>query len=93
LYENALVLELRALGHVVEQQRGFPVMYRQQLVGTLIPDLIVDGSVIVDTKTVNFVPRYSPGPNARILPPNCAARFAKRGASAEIISKSGHKVD
>jgi GxxExxY protein len=45
LYENALVLELRALGHVVEQQRGFPVLYRQQLVGTLIPDLIVDGSV------------------------------------------------
>jgi hypothetical protein len=32
-------------------------MYRQQLVGTLIPDLIVDGSLIVDTKTVNFVHR------------------------------------
>jgi len=53
LYENALVLELRALGHQVEQQRQFPVSYRGQVIGTLIPDLIVDGRVIVDPKVVS----------------------------------------
>ena len=50
LYENALVIELRARGHTVEQQRQYPVHYRGHLVGTLIPDLIVNGVVIVDPK-------------------------------------------
>lgn len=52
LYENALVIELQNRGHVVEQQKAFPVFYRDQLIGRLIPDLIVDGKVIVDPKVV-----------------------------------------
>jgi GxxExxY protein len=52
IYERALVIELRARGHFVEQQREFPVHYRGQLIGTLIPDLIVDGKVIADPKVV-----------------------------------------
>ena len=50
LYENAMVIELRARGHTVEQQREYPVHYRGHLIGKLIPDLIVDGKVIVDPK-------------------------------------------
>ena len=53
IYENALVLELATEGHTIEQQRQFPVVYREVHVGTLIPDLIVDGSVIVDAKVVS----------------------------------------
>ena len=53
LYENALVIELQQQGHAVKQQRRFPVHYRGQLIGTLVPDLIVDGLVIVDTKVVS----------------------------------------
>ncbi len=52
LYENALVIELRLRGHDLDQQRQFPVHYRGQLVGRLVPDLIVDGKVIVDPKVV-----------------------------------------
>ncbi len=52
LYENALVIELEDRGHKVEQQRRFDVHYRDHLIGTLIPDLIVDGFVVVDTKVV-----------------------------------------
>jgi GxxExxY protein len=52
LYENALVIELRARGHIVEQQREYPVHYRGQFIGKLIPDLIVDGKVIADPKVV-----------------------------------------
>ena len=40
LYENALVLELLARGHTVQQQRQFPVHYRRQHICTLVPDLI-----------------------------------------------------
>ena len=49
-YENALTIELRKRGHSVEQQRRFDVRYFGQIVDTLIPDLIVDGLIIVDTK-------------------------------------------
>ena len=52
LYENALVIELGERGHVVEQQRSFPVDYKGTSIGTLLLDLIVDGKVIVDPKVV-----------------------------------------
>src|SRR5256712_6270346 len=52
LYENALVIELAARGHTVEQQREFPVHYRGHFIGKLVPDLIVDGKVITDPKVV-----------------------------------------
>ena len=38
---------------MIEQQRQYPVIYREVNVGTLIPDLIVDGSVIIDPKVVS----------------------------------------
>jgi GxxExxY protein len=53
LYENALVIELTARGHTVEQQREYPVHYRGHFVGKLVPDLIVDGKVIADPKVVS----------------------------------------
>jgi GxxExxY protein len=53
LYENALVIELAARGHLVEQQREYPVHYRGHFIGKLVPDLIVDGKVIADPKVVN----------------------------------------
>ena len=52
LYENALVIELRQRGHRVDQQARYPVRYSGQLIGTLVPDLVVDEAVIVDTKVV-----------------------------------------
>ena len=53
LYERAMTIELRRRGHVVEAQRSFPVFFRSELIGTLVPDLIVDHSVIVDSKVVS----------------------------------------
>ena len=52
LYENALVIELQTRERRVEQQREYPVHYRGQLIGKLVPDLIVEGLVIVDPKVV-----------------------------------------
>jgi GxxExxY protein len=53
LYENALVIELTARGHRVEQQREYPVHYRGRFIGKLVPDLIVDGQVIADPKVAS----------------------------------------
>ena len=52
LYENALVIELRERGHTVEQQKRIPVLFKGQLIGTLIPDMVVDDRVVVDPKVV-----------------------------------------
>ena len=52
LYERALVIELRKRGHKVEQQKSFPVHYSDELIGTLVPDTIVDDLVIADPKVV-----------------------------------------
>ena len=52
-YENAMVIELKRRGHSIDQQRKFDVFYEGQLVDTLIPDLLVDGLVIVDPKVVS----------------------------------------
>ncbi|HEU4772671.1 MAG TPA: GxxExxY protein [Candidatus Udaeobacter sp.] len=52
LYERALTIELERRGHVVSVQRSFPVSYRGELIGNLVPDLIVDNAVIVDPKVV-----------------------------------------
>jgi GxxExxY protein len=49
-YENALAVELRSRGFSVEQQRRFDIFFKRHLVDTLIPDLIVEGCVIVDPK-------------------------------------------
>ena len=59
LYENALVIELMARGRTVEQQRPFPVYYRGQYIGKLVPDLIVDGKVIVDPQGGNRLQRHA----------------------------------
>jgi GxxExxY protein len=53
LYEKALAIELRTQGHTVEQQRRFPVYYREQCIGTLIPDMILDDLVVADPKVVS----------------------------------------
>ena len=53
LYENALAIELAAAGHTAEQQREYPVHYRGQFIGKLVPDLIVDGKVIADPKVAS----------------------------------------
>ena len=52
LYERAMMMELNRRGHVVAVQYSFPVFYRGELIGNLVPDLIVDDAIIVDPKVV-----------------------------------------
>lgn len=52
LYERALIIELQKQGIRCEQQKVHEVFYDEKLIGTLIPDLIVDERLIVDGKVV-----------------------------------------
>jgi GxxExxY protein len=52
LYERAIIIELKRGGHHIAVQRSFPVFFRGELIGSLVPDLIVDDAVIVDPKVV-----------------------------------------
>ena len=60
LYERAMAIALRRCGHNVALQTSFPVFYRSELIGNLVPDMIVDELVIVDGKVVSaFTDRHS----------------------------------
>jgi GxxExxY protein len=45
-----MTIELKRRGHTLSIQRAFSVFYGGELIGNLIPDLIVDDAVIVDPK-------------------------------------------
>jgi GxxExxY protein len=52
VYENALALEIRAAGLKVVQQFGMKVEYRGIVVGEYFADLIVEGALLVEVKSV-----------------------------------------
>ena len=52
LYERAIIIELKRGGHEIAVQRSYPGIFRGELIGSLVPDLIVDDAVIVDPKVV-----------------------------------------
>ncbi len=49
-YERGLCVEFRHDGLLFEQQASFPVLYRGEQIDEYIPDLVVKGRLIVDTK-------------------------------------------
>ena len=50
VYENALFLELKAMGLFCEKQKQIKVYYNGQIVGEYFSDIIVNGCVIVELK-------------------------------------------
>ena|SRR5215210_4673612 len=52
LYERALIIELTERGCTLDQQKIFPLYFKTHLIGNLVPDLVVNGLVIVDPKVV-----------------------------------------
>jgi GxxExxY protein len=54
-YERAMVREFQLQSIPYDQQRQFPLNYKDTLIDTLIPDLIAYDSVIIDTKTIKKI--------------------------------------
>jgi GxxExxY protein len=53
VYENSLMIELSNSGLKAEQQKAISVKYGDIVVGDYIADIIVEGSVIIEVKSVN----------------------------------------
>ena len=59
LYQRALVSELTLRGISAQSQAVFPVCYKGQIVGEYVPDLVVEGLLIVELKCVDrFAPTH-----------------------------------
>jgi len=52
IYEEALCVELQAMGIAFERQKAVPIFYRGQKVGEHRLDLLVDNAVVVELKAV-----------------------------------------
>lgn len=55
VYQKALLYELQANGLTVETQKSLKIVYKDQNIGTYLADLIVEGKIIVELKTVEFL--------------------------------------
>ena len=63
-YEGALVIEFRHLGLVVSRQHVYPVYYRGELAGAYVADMVVEGKVILELKSVTVL---TPAMEAQLL--------------------------
>jgi len=50
LYHNALVIELEKRGLRIETEKPIDIYYKKRLIGNYVCDLLVEGTVIVETK-------------------------------------------
>jgi GxxExxY protein len=61
IYENCLCVEFRLRGTIYTQQERHRVLYKGELVGEYVPDLVVQQQLIVDTKTIDRITDYERG--------------------------------
>ncbi len=61
IYENCLCVEFRLRGIEYTKQEKHRVLYKGEVVGEYIPDLVVKRSLIVDTKTIDRITDHERG--------------------------------
>jgi len=85
LYERAIAIELKRRGLIVSVQRSFPVYYGGELIGNLVPDLIVNDAVIVDPKVLHRNARCADDrvPEHHEIGPRPSDQFQKRTTGIE----------
>ena len=52
LYKRALTIELHEQGIRTEKEKKYSVFYNQQLIGQYYADIVVEDSIIIETKAV-----------------------------------------
>lgn len=60
-YERALAVEFRLRNLPYQQQAPFDIIYKGVKVGQFIPDLVVLGRIIVDTKVIDRITDHERG--------------------------------
>ena len=59
VYENALAYELGLRNISFERQKHLPVVYKDQLVGDYVADLVIEDKIILELKAVSAIhPAY-----------------------------------
>ena len=48
IYQNAMIIELKSRGYTIENQKKISVIYKNEIVGDYIPDIIINNSVIIE---------------------------------------------
>ncbi len=61
IYERCLAVEFRLRAIPYVQQERHPVLYKGELVSEYVPDLVVQGRLIVETKTVERITDHERG--------------------------------
>lgn len=61
VYENALVVECGIQDIPSLQQKRYEVRYKENTVGTYIPDLICFNQIVVETKTIDAITDHELG--------------------------------
>ena len=55
VYENAMLIEIKAAGLKVEAQKSIKVQYKGEIIGDYLADLLVENLVIVELKAVKAI--------------------------------------
>ena len=55
VYHNAMLIELKSIGFEIESKKHLNVFYKNEIVGEYIPDIIVNNSVILELKCVEYM--------------------------------------
>ena len=55
VYHKALLIELKNNGYKIESEKKVNVYYKNEIVGEYIPDIIINDSVIVELKCVEYL--------------------------------------
>jgi GxxExxY protein len=61
IYENCLCVESRLRGIDHPQQQKHRVLYKGEVVGEYVPDLVVHSQLTVDTKTIDCITDHERG--------------------------------
>lgn len=66
VYENAVAIEMRKAGLVVEQQKRLMVYYEGEIVGDYFADIVVNGYVLLELKVAKPLIQLTK-PNSSII--------------------------
>jgi len=61
IYENALCVAFKKRGLQYSQQSKFDLFYGGAVIGTFIPDLVVENKIIVELKTIDKIGQNEKG--------------------------------
>lgn len=55
VYHNAMLIEFKKRGFEIDDRKKLNVLYKNEIVGEYIPDIIVNNKVIIELKTVEYL--------------------------------------